>query len=51
MAAGRKLLAMGRRDGMAFQFPVQVVHLPLVWAVGAFANAASGQCEPTGPTA
>ena len=50
-ATGRELLTMIRRVGMGVQFPVQAVHLPLVWAFGAFANAASGQSEPTGPAA
>ena len=51
MATRRKLLPMGCRVGSGFEFTVQAVHLPLVWAVDAFANAASGQCEATGPTA
>ena len=37
--------------GMGVQFPGQAVHLPLVWAFGAFANAATGQCEATYPSA
>ena len=51
MATGRNLLPMGRRVGMGVQFPVQVVHLLLVCFLGTFANAATGQCEPTLPSA
>ena len=51
MATGRELLPVGRRVGTGVEFRVQVVHLPAICFVSAFASAATGQCEATGPSA